>query len=111
MDTAIRSIDDSLVDLENMAADQVTLDISMEVLDELNDLMIPHAKVMSPLLDISTGETDDDDIKAFLERHKPRLADMKAQIKTVENEIQKSFSNESKVSNVLIQRSGKTNLP
>ena len=52
LDTTIKNIDDSLIDLENALADQVALDILVEVLDELNDLMIPYAKVMSPLLDI-----------------------------------------------------------
>ena len=58
LDTTIRNIDDSLLDLENMLADQVALDILLEILDELNDLMIPYAKVMAPLLDIPPEEVD-----------------------------------------------------
>lgn len=56
LDTPINNIVDSKVDLENMVADQVALDIIMEVLIELTDLMVPYAKVMSPLRDIHAGE-------------------------------------------------------
>ena len=43
--------------------------------------MLPYAKVMSPLLDIPAGEIDDDDIRSLLERHKPKLEDMKLDIR------------------------------
>ena len=109
LDTTIGNTDESLVDLKNMVADQVVLDILMEVLEELNGLMTPYAKVMSPLLDISAEEIDDDGINVFLERHKPRLADMKIRHQTVKNRIQRLSSNESKISNALIQRSAKAN--
>ena len=81
------------------------------MLEELRDLMFPYAKVMSPLIDIPAGEIDDDGINAFLERHKPRLVDMKARHETVKSKIQRLSSNESKIGNALIQRSGKANLP
>ena len=105
MDTTIKNIDDSLLDLENALADQVALDILVEVLDELNDLMIPYAKVMSPLLDIPPEEIDEEDIKSLLERHKPRLEDLKARHKAVKSRIQRLSSNESKNSNAVTRRS------
>ena len=106
-DTTIKNIDDSLNDLENALADQVSLEILIEILDETNDLMMPYAKVMAPLLDIPLGDIDEEEIKSFMERHKPKLDDLKARHKVVKSRIQRLSSNESKISNALTQRSGK----
>ena len=110
-ETTVKNIDDSLHDLENALADQVALEILIEILDETNDLMIPYAKVMAPLLDIPIEDIEEEEIKSFLERHKPRLDDLKARHKTVKNRIQRLSSNESKISTALTQRHGKAPLP
>ena len=110
-ETTIKNIDDSLHDLENALADQVALEILIEILDETNDLMIPYAKVMAPLLDIPIEDIEEEEIKSFLERHKPRLDDLKARHKTVKSRIQRLSSNESKISTALTQRHGKAPLP
>ena len=107
LDTTIKNIEDSLHDLENALADQVSLEIVIEILDETNDLMMPYAKVMAPLLDIPLGDIDEEEIKSFMERHKPRLDDLKARHNVVKSRIQRLSSNESKISNALTQRSGK----
>ena len=110
-ETTIKNIDDSLHDLENALADQVALEILIEILDETNDLMIPYAKVMAPLLDIPIEDIEEEEIKSFLERHKPKLEDLKARHNTAMNRIQRLSSNESKISNALTQRHGKAPLP
>ena len=109
LNTTVCNIEDSLTEIEDMLTDQVVLNMLLEALTEANDLIVPYIRHVSPILDIPTEDLTDDDVKEFLTRHKPKLKELKDRHKVIRSKIQRLSSNETKINQVLNQRSNKTN--
>ena len=109
LNTTVCNIEDSLSEIEEMLTDQVVLNMLLEALAEANDLILPYIRHVSPVLDIPTEDLTDDDVKEFLTMHKPKLKELKDRHKVIRLKIQRLSSNETKINQVLNQRSNKTN--